>query len=271
MSYYTDIQHLFALALGFENGEFSDEDLQRTIAKWRLGRDDEDRSTPGPNVADFTGIEYKEAKAEALSLLRRLKSNLGPEALGAILDDIETLLLVDERLSRKERQLLGAIRKEAAGEYIDTGERIRIALAQTEPFMPWSNLSGIAYLFFAILRIDGNIAMQELDTIRKNLRGWQDANSRVLILALNAFESFQSKGNLTELIVREDVALDQQRKESIRNCAAYLKENNSAQFVRHVYEQVLAIAKADGVIHTKEKELLELLQSDWEDALADSN
>jgi len=249
------IEYLYEL--DNKKDELSFQKFKTIIDKWSLGR---------YSIANDFLLKEKNSKHELKSkieqLAKELKENLSSEGLTILYKDLEEVILADGVLSDIESEVISIIKKIWKDKLVDINSIITNIFKDNNIIQ--NNLFALGYLFYTAVKIDGNIDKLELMQVRRNLEAWDNHAARIIIESVNFFEFATSRNNFIDVFYN-DYGVPDEEKNKIVNCIKYLRENEVTEVRKIIYEQVMAIIKADSQITDSERWLSSQMRNIWDD------
>ena len=206
----------------------------------------------------------KEEKHELISKKSEaLKKSLPPDVLHVLLSDIEEIIQASDRASKEQNALLESIKKSWQGileEHSHDSSHFGKGFKLTTHF-------SIGFLFYAVMKSDGNIDKSEFIQIRRNLSDWDNKTARLIMESINFAEKAVDQGSFLNTFSFVDPTMDlaKEEHELLNRVLEHLKVEATASLRVFIFKQIMAIIKADGQIAEGERGIRELLLSSWKD------
>ncbi len=109
--------------------------------------------------------------------------------------------------------------------------------------------------------MDGNITKDEISSLRKNLRTWNNENARLIIHAINLIDPFSSSANIINLF-KKTTEFSSIEEKSVMNCLDFLNDS-SPSTKKLIYQQIVSLIKADGHVHKNERWIWYHMKQKW--------
>lgn len=233
--------------------------LDDVLSRWSLGRDGEDL------VKRSLHLEIGDTEHERLENSRifaeTIADHLGAEALRLLHQDILQILDGIESRNHGPARLVECVRDVWSNRMAPLSD-ITKPFEETGIFRPVSELTALGYLFSITIRVDGNVDQCEISTLRTNLRAWPSTDARLILAAVNLVDRSPSGVNILNTF---DAITDENIHASVKGCAQFLRETSSTAMRTIMARQVVALIRADGVIHPSERWLWNMLRDVWDD------
>tara|TARA_B100001964_G_C14122899_1_gene549164 strand:+ start:400 stop:1134 length:735 start_codon:yes stop_codon:yes gene_type:complete len=209
--------------------------------KWCLGRckKEEDFDDELPRNKDGL-IEIIEKKSIVL------KNDLSSEGLTILFNDIKDIVNADDIVSDDERLVIEKIKKIWGSKMFDLDEVVGTVL-QDRSSLDAKTLFALGFIFYGAMKIDNDIDKSELIQIRRNLEIWDSDKARIILEAINLSEFSNSE------------------QDALRNAIIYIKDKETKEVRKIMYDQIIAILKSDSKITPEERWLHKLLRKIWND------
>lgn len=228
--------------------------------KWTLGR--EYKSLSDGDSAHISEIKKEDIENELINILKITKSELTQEGLSILYKDIIELIDSSCIDLNKKDQLKDILLRFWGDDIYNIEEIIKKVFKGENGIL--NSMFALGFLFYATVKIDGNIDREELLQIKRNLEVWDNQNAMIILEAVNYAEFIKSKGTLTE-ILETTSGLSTDEYKLLEDCIKYLRLHESVEVRKIMYKQIISIIKADSRITEEEKSLWKNLKEIWED------
>ena len=254
------ISELLNLLISYNSGQESAVKKYNDIfERWSMGRNG--KLELKQNV--FRRLRKEEKHELIIKKSEALEKSLPPDVLHILLSDIEEIIQASGKVSREQSVILENIKgswQTILEEHTHDSSHFGKGFKLTTHF-------SIGFLFYAVMKSDGNIDKSEFIQIRRNLSDWDNKTARLIMESINFAERAIDRGSFLDTfsLANPSIDLAKEEHELLVRIIEYLKAESSVSIRVFIFKQVMAIIKADSQIAEGERSFRELLLSSWND------